>query len=982
MAPGAEIFVGRRGEIEALCTALDAACGGHGRLALLAGEPGIGKTRLALELAAQASKHDAVIAWGRCHEEAGAPPYRPWAQVLGALAGAQNTEELRADLGAGGPDVAEIVPEIRARLPDLDPPPAALSDPSETRFRLFGSITHFLLHYSRRRPLVLILDDLHWADAPTLRLLEFLSQEITEGRLLVIGTYRDTDVSRRHQLSDTLGALIRAPHVNRLHLSGLDIHDVSDFATTTAGMALPPWLTSAIHSQTEGNPLFVREVVRYLQQQGHFDRAFTTMVPTTIRLPEGIREAIGRRLNLLSATCNDVLATAAVIGHEFRLDVLLRASRPLGEDAVLEALDEALTAHIVEEAGAGVYQFTHTLLRITLYDELRTGERRRRHNTVGEAIEAVYRHDPTPVLSNLAYHFRAAGLGSAIDRAINYAKRAGQNADAALAFEDAIDSFQNALDMLDEKETDDPGLRCALLLALGRSQGKVHDVAAPATLGAAADIARSRKLHGLLADIAIAYAEVVVRYVGEINAADDEFLQEAINHLPQSELRLRIRLMGSLARLRLHYGQLDAARAIGSHAVAMARQQDDPATLAMALAGLCEAPWQPHETEEALRYADEMAEAGARVKDFEIAIRAHFRRAILLLELGDIQGVSAAVEEMAGFNTSLRQPFFDSYVNAIKARLALMRGALGEADECIRKLHSVRTSVGMNGMNDPAAQMIFTLRRERGQLGTLGPAVAMFVRRTAMGAIWRPALALLYVELGDLDSARAIFDDLASEDFQSIPRDARWTTCIAYLAEVCVALDDREHAPRLYALLLPWSGRNIGVGIECLGSGDRFLGILAALNARWTDAERHFDKALAMNDRIGAILPREHTRRDYADMLAKRGAPSDQAKALAFLDTAEGHATTLGLVALSRRIGLTRRQLAEEPQESPSPDNLTGRELDVLRLIAIGRGNADIALALAIGQSTVATHVHNILTKTGCANRTEAAAYAARLGLT
>ena len=978
MAQAAEIFVGRQRELEALCTALDAACKGHVRLALLAGEPGIGKTRTALELTAQASKHDAVIAWGRCHEEAGAPPYRPWAQILATLAAAQDADELRTDLGAGGPDIAEIVPEIRARLPDLDPPPAALSDPSETRFRLFGSITRFLLNHSRRRPLVLILDDLHWADAPTLRLLEFLTQEMTEGRLLVIGAYRDTDVSRRHQLSDTLGALIRAPHAIRLLLSGLDIGDVSQFATTTAGMTLPPWLTSAIHSQTEGNPLFVREVVRFLQQEGHFDRAIPAMIPKTIRLPEGIREAIGRRLNLLSATCNDVLATAAVIGHEFRLDVLVRACRPSTEDAVLEALDEALAAHIVEETDAGVYQFTHTLLRITLYDELRTGERRRRHTAVGEAIEMVYRHDQTPVLSNLAYHFRASGLGSAIDRAIDYATRAGHNADAALAFEDAIDSFQNALDMLDAKETDDPDLRCGLLLALGRSQGKVHDVAAPATLSAAADLARSRKLHALLADIAMTYAEVVVRYVAEINPADDELLQEALNHLPPSEQILRIRLMGSLARLRLHYGRPDEARAIGSHAIAMARQQNDAATLAMALAGLCETPWQPHETEEALRHADEMAEAGARANQLEIAVRAHFRRAILLLELGDIQGVSAAVEEMAGYNTSLRQPFFDSYVNAIKARLALMRGALGEAEECIRKLHNFRLSLGMN---DPAAQMIFTLRRERSQLGTLGPAVAMFVRQTAMAAIWRPALALLYVELDDLDSARTIFDDLASEDFRPIPKDARWTTCIAYLSEVCVALDDRTRASRLFELLLPWSDRNIGVGIECLGSSDRFLGLLASVEARWAEAERHFEKALAMNDRIGAILPREHTRRDYADMLVKRDAPGDRAKASAYLDTAESHASALGLTALGRRIVLTRQRLPGSAPKSPAPDSLTGRELDVLRLIAIGRGNADIALALAIGQSTVATHVHNILTKTGCANRTEAAAYAARLGL-
>jgi DNA-binding NarL/FixJ family response regulator len=410
----------------------------------------------------------------------------------------------------------------------------------------------------------------------------------------------------------------------------------------------------------------------------------------------------------------------------------------------------------------------------------------------------------------------------------------------------------------------------------------------------------------------------------------------------------------------------------------MARQQNDPATLATALGALVEFPLQPHDTEEALRDAIEMAEAGARANDLEATIRAHFRRAILLLELGDIQGVSAAVEEMTRLNTRLRQPFFDAYVRSFEARLTLMRGALGEAEELIRRVRLVQLR---DRVNDPAAQMTFTLRRERGQLGTLAPMVAMFVRQTAMAAIWRPALALLYVELGDLDSARAIFDELASDDFRSIPVDARWTTCIAYLTEVCTVLDDRARAAGLYRLLLPWSGRNIGVELECLGSADRFLALLAAINARWGDAERHFEKALAMNDRIGAILPREHTRRDYADMLVKRGDPGDHAKARAFLDTAEAPATALGLTALSRRIALTRQRLAEAPPKSPAPDNLTGRELDVLRLLAIGRGNADIALVLAIGQSTVATHVHNILTKTGCANRTEAAAYAVRLGL-
>src|SRR6185312_1522541 len=597
---------------------------------------------------------------------------------------------------------------------------------------------------------------------------------------------------------------------------------------------------------------------------------------------------------------------------------------------------------------------------------------------VGEAIELVYRQDATPVLSNLAYHFRSAGLGSTIDRAIDYAARAGHNADAALACEEAINLFQSALDMLDTKDADDPNLRCRLLLALGQAQEKAHDAGALAILGAAADIARAWKVNDVLAEVALHYTEVAIRYVVHEYVRSIELLQEALDRLPPSEFRLRVRLMGSLARVRLHQGQLDDARAIGARAIAMARQQNDPATLATALGALVESPLQPHQTEEALRDATEMVEAGARANDLEVTIRAHFRRAILLLELGDIQGVSAAVDEMTRLNTRLRQPFFDAYVRSFEARLTLMRGALGEAEELIRRVRLVQLR---DRVNDPAAQMTFTLRRERGQLSTLAPMVAMFVRQTAMAAIWRPALALLYVELGDLDSARAVFDELASDDFRSIPVDARLTTCIAYLTEVCTVLDDRARAAGLYRLLLPWSGRNIGVELECLGSADRFLALLAAINARWGDAERHFEKALAMNDRIGAILPREHTRRDYADMLVTRGDPTDRSRASAFLDTAEAQASALGLTALSRRIALTRQRLAEPLAKSSAPDNLTGRELDVLRLLAIGRGNADIALALAIGQSTVATHVHNILTKTGCANRTEAAAYAARLGL-
>jgi DNA-binding CsgD family transcriptional regulator/tetratricopeptide (TPR) repeat protein len=982
MAASAEVFVGRRQEIEALRTALDAACAGGGRLVLLAGEPGIGKTRTALELTAYATESDARIVWGRCHEEAGAPPYWPWVQILRATALVREPDELRVDLDTGASDIAEIVPEIRAHLPALDPP-ATLNDPSETRFRLFGSIARFLINTSRRQSLVLVLDDLHWADIPSLRLLEFLAQEMADSRLLVVGTYRETELSRQHRLSDTLGALIRVPHAIRLHLAGLNADDVHRFVTSAAGMVPPTWLTIAIHGQTEGNPLFVREVVRFLAQEGHFGglSPIAAAAPA-IRLPEGVREVIGRRLNLLSAACNEILATAAVIGREFTLEVLLRASHPRTEEAVLEALDEALAAHIVEETEPGLYQFTHALVRITLYDELRTGQRRRLHHAVGEAIEAAHRRNLEPVLADLGHHFRASGLGQDVERAIDYSTRAGQSADAAVAFEDAINLFQNALDMLDTLD-DDPQRRCNLLLLLGDAQRKANDhPRSLETLRTAAGIARTQRIWVALAKAAYIYADIVWRNDAQFDARSGSLLEEALACLPESEAGLRIRLMGSLARDWLHTGRVEESKELSARAIAMARRLGDPAALATSLAGLADFPWHPHDTEQMLAEASEMATMGERANDLEVALRGHFRRVSLLLELGDVRAVGLTEEIIARLNARLRQPFFTVWELGLKATMALMRGALEEAERLV--VRSMKTQLQLRTqVTDPISLVIFTLRREQGRLRELGPMVATFMRQSAGTVIWQPGLALLYVELGDLQAARAVFDDLAADDFKSLPRDGRWATCIMYLAEVCAALDDTACASVLYRLLLPWTGRNIvmGGGTGFWGSSDQFLGTLATIQGHWTDAERHFAEALTMNERGGAIAPLAHTHRDFAEMLLRRGYPGDVATASKHLAAAGALAAPLGLTALVARIGVLRDRLTGPALKAAVPDNLTMRELEVLRLLAIGRGNADIGLVLEIGQSTVATHVHNILVKTGCANRTEAAAYAVRHGL-
>ncbi len=974
MPKSAEIFVGRQYELDTLRTEFDAARRGRGRFALLSGEPGIGKTRTATALAELVENEGASLVWGRCHEEAGAPPYWPWRQVIRSCATRLDPAALAADLGADAAEIGDLVPELRAMLPDVHPVPGT-RDSAEARFRLFNSVARFLLAQANRRPLVLILDDLHWSDAPSLRLLEFLAPEIGNARLLLVGTYRENELSRGHPLTDTLGGLTRSAQVLRLRLSGLDADEVRHFVAIATGVVPSATLVHALHQQTEGNPLFLREVVRFLHQQGHFDSTAPDRGTTAMRIPEGVREVIGRRLNLLSAECNTVLRVASVIGREFAIDVLLRADAEHDGDAISAAIDEAQGAHIVEEITPQRYQFTHALIRMTLYDELRAGQRRQLHRAVGEALEALHRRDPTPVLRDLAHHFHAAALGGDVTRAIDYAIRAGRQANTALAFEEAIVCFQSALDMLEQDQTAPRSLQATLLFELGESRRKLNDFAtAQATLREAAALARAEGMADLLTDIALSYelAEWRRGYSGESTVAD--LLEEARGLLPEGISTRRVRVTSVLARARLYTGALDEARRLAREAVRMARSFGEFALVDASPSILTDFTWGPEDSEELRGYALEITAAARDAGDMEMVSQSLFRAAVHSLELGLVRECEALAEEMRQVDLRLRQPALRYFDIGLRATLALLRGDLGAAEAVI--LEGVRLHApGSTQSSDPLSVPIFTLRREQGRLAELRPLVLAFARRRDASA-WLPGLALMHAEVGEHDAARHLLQTLATDDFASVPRDGRWTASLVYLAEVCTLLGDARHAQGLYQLLLPWAGRNIvlGGGSGCPGATDRFLGRLAATLHDWSAADRHFSLALTLNEQMGALAPLAHTRYDFARMLLARGFPDDRARAQSLLQDARTLAERLGLVALSQAEPL----LKDAPVPAAIPDSLTPREIEVLRLLAIGRGNADIALVLSISLNTVATHVRNILAKTGCANRTEAAAYAMR----
>jgi hypothetical protein len=398
-------FVGREAELGALTVDLDAALAGRGGVVLVAGEPGIGKTRLAEELAIQASGRGVLVLWGRCWEGEGAPAFWPWVQVVHAYVQAADPTALRQEMGAGAADIAQLVPAVCERLPDLPAPPP--TEPEAARFRLFDSLTGFLRAAAVRRPLLLVLDDLHWADAPSLALLRFVGRALEGAGPLVVGCYRHTEVDQGHSLLGTLADLTRGQHHRRLLLGGLDEAEVASFIALVAGVAPPPALAVAVHQQTDGNPFFVTEVVRLLATQGQLGQPTETVSPLLAGgLPEGVRAVVTQRLGRLSGDCRGVLEVAAVLGRGFRLRALQLAS---GRDSgqLLELLEEVEGARVVEAApgGPASWRFVHTLVREVLYEGLPTARRVRLHRLVGEALEAVHAADLGPHLAELAHHF-------------------------------------------------------------------------------------------------------------------------------------------------------------------------------------------------------------------------------------------------------------------------------------------------------------------------------------------------------------------------------------------------------------------------------------------------------------------------------------------------------------------------------------------------------------------------------------------------
>ncbi len=957
------IFVGRAAEMGRLKSGIENARAGRGQLFMLVGEPGIGKTRTAEELIGYARQQKMRVLTGRCYEGDGAPAFWPWVQVIRTYIQDCPANALLPEMGAAAADIALVVPEVRHRYPNLPAPPAAEAE--QARFRLFDGVTNFLKRAARRAPLVLVLDDLHWADKPSLLLLQFLAREMAEAHLLVVGTYRDVEVDRAHPLAEVVSELRREPHFERILLRGLPQDDVRALIAGLGGQDVPEAFVDAMFRQTEGNPFFLEEILRHLAEEGIIyragDRWTSRVTPDQMGIPEGVRAVIGRRLARLSEACNRVLTVAAVIGRDFAVQPLQRlcASVPaesgadrtpddLSAERVLEVLDEARSARVITfiESGSGRYRFSHALIRETLYEQLPRSRRARLHDQIADVLEELYRANRSAHLAEMAYHFfeGSAARGSA-HKAVAYAVEAAQQATAVLAYEEAVGHYQRALQALEaraEKSASAAGgggqddrrqldqQRCSLLLALGEAQTRAGEAAhIRQTFQRAADIARALHAPEQFARAALGFQAVSWDFEGgEFDEVYLGLLEEAAALLGTADGALRAQVLARLARVPHRSISAERRVSLSREAVAMARRLADPRTTALALFSEVLALWGLESREKLLDATGEILRLSEAAGDRGLGLEGRIMHATGLLEVGDMAGVEREIRAFTRLAEELGQPRYLWVAAWFRAMRATLQGRFPEGEQLAQEALSVGRHVHERNALLVFAVQLFALRREQGRLTEIEPAVMSLAAQYPTLTAWRCAVALLHAELHREAEARYEFERLAANGFTDIPGDLLWLPAVTLLSEVCAFLGDAARAARLYQLLLPHGRRNVilGAGGACLGSASRQLGLLARAMSRWEDAEAHFEVALQFNTAIGAQSAIVRTQYDYAVALLQRGLADGRQRATRLLREALARCGRLGMDELATEINhaLHSNVAATTETTMASPTRSTG----------------------------------------------------------
>lgn len=850
-----EPFVGRADELARLRDALRAARAGRGRIVWLSGDAGIGKTRLADEIAAIARSEGIAVWVARCHAQEGAPPLWLWTQVIRACMEERPEAEVRRALGAGFEELAAIVPErtASAAVTGLRP------DREAAPYRLFDAVVGVLRLTTARTPHLLVLDDVHWADVPSLQLLGFVAPEIAGWSLCVVATARDDEWLGDDPKRGSLAQIARQRAFERVVLGPLRVEAVHEYVSRVFGGPSEA-IAEALHRTSEGNAFFMVETLR----AGSDD---PNVAVDPLALPAAVKDVVAQRLTRLSAEARAALEASAVVGRTFDVRVVAHALA-LDVRSTLAALEPAVAARLVVRVTEhqGRFSFGHGLVRETLYADVPAARRAMWHARAAEALEQA---EPQPLGEIAQHYFRALPDGDPA-KAAEYARRAGDAAAVVHSHDTAARCYADALTAIEQApQIASHTTRHALLVAFGhacRMAGRVTNAADAFTR--AADLARRS---GRAVDLA--HAAIGLRDCHSSRAVPDpivlDLLDEALRALPDENVALRAQILSRLAAVR----SVEVRRSLSERAADLAARSGDAAAQADVLRARLHALQGPGEIAQRLRLADELVALAERERQPAWAWEALVARYDARLRRGEMREADAALDKCAELAERLRHPLLRMEVDRHRAQRALCSGRYAEAERGISE--TARMATRLQTPFGPfyfMVQMMWLLR-DRGLLHAVEGEGERFVARHPWAeATSRAAVGVFHHERGEPAAARACLMFYARERFENVLHGEDYVAVSAQLAELCAALGEREHAATVHAMLEPYADQNVVNGpLLYLGSAAHFLGLLDAVLGRDADARARFETALATNERWGAMPALVRTQEAYANLLQRVG---------------------------------------------------------------------------------------------------------------
>lgn len=916
------VFVAREKEMEQLKESLERAMSGRPALVTVVGDPGIGKTRLVDEFSVYARLRGCQLLTGRSYETQASVPYRPFVDALRQYVRSQPDEAIARQLGSGIGQVAHLVSEIRDRFPGT--PLAPAGDADGERVRMFESVTHFLHSAALEQPLLLVLEDLQWADAPTVQMLQHVAREMANDRVMIVCALQEGELGKDQALAVAMPELRRHAGFKRIALSPFSRDDVNALLE-----AIEPSeesvnerraLSAILTRQTGGNPLFLQEAVNYLIETGkivHEGGRWTSHVTDVadLAIPPGIRDTFLRRVERLSEPCVKALTRASALGRSFSWEVFLTVS-DVPEDTLIDLLEEALDARLLAElpataAAAVSYEFVSSQLRQTLYEQLSGPRRALLHREIGEALERLFEAEIDAHLAELAYHFGQATSQAHALKAAEYATRAGDRAMDVSAWDEAARHYELAIHAMDRAHAPHGEERCRILLAIagcndlrGRFQPNIELVRQ------AAAIARAIPSAELFSQAAIAFE--MAAQVSELDLVAERLalLDEALALLdakdsPERALVLCYRVQAAAAVANARAGRAsvgflawagdkdEALLEQARKALAMAERLGDDRLTATASYYLRNYDTRPGNEQERLLLVDRglIAARNARAGILELDLLA--ARAFDLLPLGDMAEFRRNLDAfVAGAQRTGYQSM--QYIGAaMQVAIEMAEGRLAAAEQ---RLNDYSASAGSASAGISAVTQTYFLRQLQGRLSETEPLLRGIATQWHGVPLIAAGLALIEASSGRRSEAAADLDALAREELNSIPRDAIWTATLVVMADACAEAEHRSPAQPVYDALLPYaSGSAALTSAVALGSVARALGRLATLLELWDEAERHYKTAIEANERMGFAAWVSWTRLHYGDMLLRRNAPGDREHALQLLQQALDAAQEFGM---------------------------------------------------------------------------------------